>query len=442
MEKEKLGIILEFGFHELKKYIYSDFGKKIAEKYDIVWLALQKNSEEFDRLFRATGYPIYYFNQDDFTKNSKIESYNLSSRRAWVFTKGIGIFHNYRTVTFKGIKPYLIGNTPVVKFFEILTLNFVKRHYFNSKISDFFIENNIQTLLGTGYISAFSKTMYVSAYKAELKCYLLANNWKDLYINNFIPFKFLRKIFVWDDSMKKNYLFQMRYFKPKQIAVTGNPVFDSLRNSKPTKPRHYYASKYKISENAQWIYYTMMSPLLSNDEIYTIVLAGKEILKNYTSKQKVILIRRNPQHNNNDFADIELPANVVLTENFCYFDKGKDMHTQSPEGEQEWIDLLHYCDINFSVPSTVTLEFLTLGKPVLNIGFGPDGKEDSRIRQHFEAGFYRPLFEEKKVSKVMDITGLNNALVNLPLARVREDMKKTTNAADSIIEIMLQSCKK
>jgi hypothetical protein len=52
------------------------------------------------------------------------------------------------------------------------------------------------------------------------------------------------------------------------------------------------------------------------------------------------------------------------------------------------------------------------------------------------------LFEENKVSKVMDIRGLNNALINLPLAAVKEDMKKSKNAADSIIEIMLQSCKK
>lgn len=441
-KKTTIAILLEFGFHEIKKYIHSGFAQKLSEDYNIVWFAVNKNSEEFDEYFRNTGFRMIYIDGAKFAESTKIEDYNQSVRRSYTVNHNKGLFHNYSTVRKKTIKTLLIGNPLFRLFFEHYTLRTINTHYQNKYLADLFIENKVDLVLTTSYASSFTKSAMVTANKLNLKTWYLVNSWKDLYINNFLPYNFLDGVFVWYDRMKEDYIREMSYLNPDKIFITGNPTFDILSVSKPHFSREYYAEKYQLPIKSHWILYTMMPPGIVNDEIETIQLAAREVLKTHLPEEYCILVRRNPNHDKNDFLDVDLPSNMKLAEHYCTFDKKTDMIVQSTEGEQEWIDLLHYSDINFSVPSTVTLEFLTLGKPVLNIGFGSDGKEDPRIRQHFEAGFYRPLFEENKVSKVMDIKVLNNALINLPLAAVKKDVKKSTNAADSIIEIMLQSCKK
>lgn len=437
--KPVLAILLEFGFHEIKKYIHSGFAKKMSGKFDIVWLAVKKNNKEFDDYFRSTGFPLIYIDNTKFAGSTKIEGFNQSVRRSYSVNQNKGLFHNYSTVRKKSFKTILIGNILFRYFFEIFSLDIINKHYFSEYLKEIFKSNNVNMVLTTSYASSFTKSAMITAHQLNLKTWHLVNSWKDLYINNFLPYNFLDGVFVWYDRMKEDYIREMSYLNPDNIFITGNPTFDILSVSKPHFSREYYAEKYQLPINSHWILYTMMPPGIVNDEIETIQLAAKEVLKTHLPEEYCILVRRNPNHDKNDFLDVDLPSNMKLAEHYCTFDKKTDMIVQSTEGEQEWIDLLHYCDVNFSVPSTVTLEFLTLGKPVLNIGFGSDGKEDPRVRQHFEAGFYRPLFKENKVSKVMDIRGLNNALINLPLAPVNEDMKKTTNAADKIIDIMLKT---
>ncbi len=412
--KPILGILLEFGFHEIKKYIQSGFAVKLAEHFNIVWLAIDKGSQEFDNYFRNTGFPVVYFSYKDFHEsNSKTETRNQSVRRHWMISKNLGAFHNYSMVRRKTFKSLIIGSDLLKDIYERRTLKLIKSMYPSKLLEETFKKYRIDHLLGTGFASVFSKSAFVSANKLRIKTWYLVNSWKDLYTNNFLPFDFLTGIFVWSDQMKLDYLYHMPYLDPEKIHVSGNPTFDVLKRSVPVHSRTYYARKYGISEQADWILYTMMPPGLINDEIETVNLVANEVLKHYTPQEKIILIRKNPNHSADDFTRMELPSNTILTKHFCTFDKKNDMIVQSLEGEQEWIDLLHHCALNLSVPSTVTLEFLTLNKPVINIGFGPDGMPDERLRQHFEAGFYKPVFKNNQVKKILRIEELDECLKNL-----------------------------
>jgi len=244
--------------------------------------------------------------------------------------------------------------------------------------------------------------------------------------------------------MKVDFIKHMPYLKSDRIVVSGNPVFDSLRNSKSRFDRLFYAKKYNILPGAKWLYYTMMSPFSQINEIEVVKLIGKEILKFFSKNEVIILLRKNPQHKREDFINEKLPENIILTEHYSYFDKEKDMHIQTPEGEQEWIDLLHHCSLNLSVPSTVTLEFLALNKPVINIGFGPDGLPDKRLKQHFEAGFYKPMFENDLVMKILHIEELNDLIKKVYSRSSLSDIEMKKNlpselAGDIIIKHILNN---
>lgn len=409
--KKNLAIVLEFGFHEIKKYIHSGFASELGKEFNIVWLALDKGSKDFYTYFRSTGFPLIYVNEKDLVQAPlKIEQINIAVRKNWLANQELGAFHNHSKAKTKNWKTALYGNSLLKRILEKITLKQVKNHYFNSNLATIYSENSIDLLLTTGYASSFAKTCVITAQKRGIGVYYLVNSWKDLFINNFLPFQNLQGLFVWSESMKHDYLTQMPYLKNEVFICGGNPTFDVLVDYTPTNERSFYATKYQLPINAKWLLYTMMPVGITTDEIETIRFTAEYLLNDFSPEEVMILVRKNPTHQSSDFKGLNFPANMRVAEHFCSFDKVNDMIVQSPAGEQEWLDLLHHCELNLSVPSTVSLEFITLNKSVLNIAYNASGERDERITQFFDAGFYRPLFELDSVIKINHPKEISNFL--------------------------------
>lgn len=403
--KQNIAIILEFGFHDVKKYVHSGLTKELSSYYDIVWFILDKKNPLFNDYFVNTGFPIVYIQNDDLiTNESKINSFNQSIRRSWMINNDLGLFHNYRTIRQKSIRTKIVGNTLLKLIFEHFALAQID-HFYNPSLSSELKRYSIDKILFTGYSSTLIKNIVATCEKMKIPSYCIINSWKDLYTNNFIPFLSNTKFMVWDEQMKSDFLFHMSYLKKDNIIVTGNPTFDYVIDSKPKFDRFYYAQKYDIPSECIWIYYTMMSPGILYDEIETLIFIAKELYQKYGNKYHV-LIRRNPNHKWKEFCELALPNNTTLTEHFCEFDSERDMLVQSEVGEQEWLDLLHHTSINFSVPSTVTMEYMLLGKSVFNIAFDKNNMLDKRLNQFFKAGFYKKLFGQGLVYYIDSIDTL------------------------------------
>jgi hypothetical protein len=404
-KKKQLAIVVEFGFHDLKKYVHSGLAVAHSKEYDVTWMVLDKGNASFHAILEKTGFAIEYIQSDQLISiASKMEAYNQAIRRSWMVNKDLGIFHNYQVIRQKNWKTKILGNSLFKSISEKLTLAVCKKYY-NPTLAKRLEELKLDRILLTGYASLLTKNIVVTAANLDINTFSIVNSWKDLYVNNFIPSKSFSKLFVWDEQMKKDFLLQAPYLDAKKIVPTGNPTFDFLIGSKPKFDSHFYASKYKISSESKWLYYTMMPPGVVDNEIETILFIAREM---YTTFQMdyTILIRRNPNHSSSEFSERTLPPNVVLTEHYCEFDKEQDMLVQSPEGEQEWLDLLHHTCANLSVPSTVTKEFMMLGKPVFNIAFNENNELNPHLNQFFEAGFYRDLFDREKVFSIETIDEL------------------------------------
>ena len=407
MIKPKIAILLEFGFHEIKKYIHSGFATELGEELDIVWFAVDKGSKEFHDYFVSTGFPIVYFNESDFKKGrTSIEQYNQIVRRNWIANKELGGFHNHSKVRTKSLKTKIIGSSVAKFLIEKVALKRIQKDYISATIEKQLTDHSIDQLFLTGYDSSFAKSFVTTGVSMNKKVHYLVNSWKDLYINNFVPFNALTTIFVWSEQMLQDFKYHMPYLKDANFVVSGNPTFDILLNATPIQSRAFYAEKYKLPIKSKWILYTMMPVGLVLDEIDTIIYTANEIQKHFSTEEVNILVRKNPTHNSDDFKTLELPGNLKITDHYCTFDKVKDMIVQSPEGEKEWIDLLLYSEMNLSVPSTVTLEFLALEKPILNIAYNSKNEIDSRVTQFFEAGFYKPLFIKKQAAYCKNSTEL------------------------------------
>ncbi len=414
--KQKLAIILEYGFHDVKKYIHSGLVKELGCYFDIVWIALDKQNSTFDDYFKNTGYPLIFLKDDQIVSyDSKLNGYNQTVRRSWMVNNDLGLFHNYSIVRTKSLKTIFFGNPLFKIIFEYLTLQQIKK-FENSNLTALYQQHKIDKILFTGYSSTFVKNIVATAIKKDIPTYCIVNSWKDLYVNNFVPFRSNTRFFVWDEQMKKDYLYHMPYLKKNNIIAAGNPTFDYLIGSIPKFDRIYYSQKYSISKVDQWIYYTMMPPGIVDDEIQTILFIAHELLVEFGT-EFIILIRRNPNHKPDEFSILDLPANVRLTEHYCLFDKEKDLLIQTEEGEREWLDLLHHTGLNFSVPSTVTKECMILGIPVFNIAFNQHDLVDSRLQQYFDAGFYKNLFQVNGVYMVKSINQLIQHLKDINLSK-------------------------
>lgn len=433
MRRKVMAIPLEFGFHEIKKYIHSGFAKRLAQHFDLVWFAIDKGNPTFNQYFKATGFPVVFYSEKDvYIKPSRWELFNRRVRNAWMKQRDLGVFHNYKQIQEAGVKEKFLGKDGLKRWMEKWTCLDVRKRYVHPTLEKDFKKYQVDLVLSNGYASPFSKSFFVTAHHAKLPCYYLVNSWKDLYTDNFIPFTFLKKIFVWDAKMKRNYCEHMPYLKESSISVTGNPTFDVLFHYRPSKDRRYYAEKYQMNESAQWFLYTMMPPGLVHDEIDTIRAVAQHILTRYSSQEIELLIRKNPNHEAHDFINEVLPSNVHIAEHYCRYDASSDMIVQTPEGESEWLDLVFHCAANLSVPSTVTLEFQAMSKPVINIELNPQGKKDPRVLQHFQAGFYRDLFERADIHRVSSIDALL-PIVDQVLAHKVESFAPMNRAADLIL---------
>lgn len=433
MPKKNIAIILEFGFHEIKKYIHSGFANELSKSFNITWFALNKGCELFDQYFKNTGFPIVYFDTNDFAQSpTRLEKINQKVRRNWLIKEELGAFHNHTIVTNSTWKTTLIGNSLSKKILETRTISHVYKNYFNEKLAQSMKEHEITHLLTTGYSSSFAKSMVITAQRSGIDVFYVVNSWKDLYIDNFIPFKKIKGIFVWSNEMKEDYLKHMPYLAKENFIVSGNPTFDILLNESTNKSKEYYATKYSISPSAKWLLYTMMPVGLVPDEIDTILLTAKKVSSDLMNDDYVILVRKNPTHTQYEFDDIKLPENVRIVEHYCSYDKKSDMIIQTKEGEEEWVDLLNYCDVNLSVPSTVALEFLLLHKPVLNIAYNSKEELDPRVNQFFDAGFYRPLLNGGQVLKISNPAELIEFLKK-NRTKTPENSKRNNRSAASII---------
>jgi hypothetical protein len=428
--KPVLGIVLEYGFHEVKKYIHSGLAKSLTERFRIVWIALDKNNDLFDSYFRVVGEKVVYVSNNDLVRPKvRLERINSSVRRNWMICRNLGGFHNYVLLPNNSLKAKILGCEFAKYLLENLTLNRINK-YHNQELQRLLKASDVKKIIVTNYSSLFVRNLAATAKNMDLDLYLLINSWKDLYTNNYIPFKNFNKIFVWDVKMKTDYLFHMPYLLAESIIVSGNPSFDYLNQSSPSFDREYYCRKYKVSKDSKWIYYTMMPPGIFNDEFLTVLFIADSFYKKY-GLDYIFLVRRNPNHKSNEFDDFEVPENVRITEHYCSFDESLDMLIQSKEGEREWLDLLHHTYVNFSVPSTVTMEYIALGKRVFNISFNSKNNQELSLKQFFESGFYRDMFNEQSVVRIDSIQQL---MVEIDLSFDHLDITKAIKASDIILK--------
>ena len=410
MDKQrKVGIFIQWGFHELRSIVLSGLARELNSKYKAVIYTFDKNSKLYQSYLEEADCSYKYLDKTLFGADvAKLDAFNQSVRKAYMRINGVGNFRNYEKPKDLTLKDYFKGNKLVWRLFSFLTRKVLSAKYKNKSLTHFFKEEGLTDILMVGYSNINNQAIAFSAQAADIKIWALVNSWKDLYTNDFVSFT-PDGLFTWSENMSRNYLVHNPHLKEKIITV-GNPAFDVFFNFKPVQDISFYEIKYNIKPGANIYIYTMINPLVTNEEHLTIMLIY-EAMKSKINTNWHLLIRKNPLHNDMKYPDLCRLENVSFMQHFWEWDANNDLAVQEKEGEREWYDMIHYSTCNISVASTVSMEFLLMKKPVVNIGFNGTGREDENLSRYSEAPYYKNLCNEPNVFITNTIEQFNQTII-------------------------------
>jgi hypothetical protein len=403
-EKKVFAILINYGT-ELRPFVVNGLGKELSKKYKVIYLVRESELSEYV-MFDLSN-QSFLFRRERLKNISKISwlkvflrfnSFFIKQRRARQRKLGYGNFHFSSGSELK-TKPFdnLLGSESLYNVFSWLYRLFATRLLSSKYVANIFKENHVTDLLYYGNNSFEVAVFSHTAKSLGLRTWYYLGNWKDIYIDDFIPF-LPTKIFVWSDRIKSDLILFNKQIPSGKVVVTGNLFFLNFIDYEPFRDKNHYLRKYGILSDSRFYLWPLTMCSIFPKEIELLRKIDNFIENSYTTDKPVIILRKNPLNLENDQgADYANLKNFFLAENYWSVSKKDDFVFQSLSGEREWGDLLFHCAGVICVPSTVTLESILFKKTTFNILFDESGVHSEYISSFSKSIFYTDLLKREDV---------------------------------------------
>lgn len=424
-ENRHFGLFVYLGI-ELRNFVFSGLSSRLNDfaKVSIISHQTSVKLEEVIKEYNINLIRIPYTGVLD-KKRKKIESYFLSSRRARIRLNGHEVFNLWHDTVKKRTKDYLIGNNLVYRLLQKAAKFENELYYYDNYIAEVIKSNQITDIILQSYFTPENMTMAITAKKLGCRVWVINWSWKDFYINEYIPFK-PDCFFTWSGNLQNMYQKYNRHINSDKIIAIGNLSYDKMFNYAPIRPLEFYAKKYQFNPSSSIILYTMVHPRVFPYEQRIALKIAKEIQR--LNLDFVILMKPNPMDTNwKRFHEVEINNKLITLENLWFYDDKSDFNMITEEGQTEWMDLIFYSAANISVASTVTIEYLIMKKPVINILFDDNEEPHNEFIRLYNAPFYRLSNEREDVIGCSKIQDVIDALKNL------EKIEAPGNLIDQLI---------
>ncbi len=179
--------------------------------------------------------------------------------------------------------------------------------------------------------------------------------------------------FVWSDLMKKELLEFYSRVKDSQVHVVGTPQFESYVLEKYVVNEDAFYDKFSLDKDKRVICYSCAdSSIGRNDEVHI------RAVLSYINSQKdlQLLVRTSPAEDGKRFKKLmdEFPEVKWNMPKWIQTRKThSEMWSQRLPTVEDVLDLksvLLFSDVNINMLSTMSLDFMIFGKPVINVAFG------------------------------------------------------------------------
>ncbi len=433
----KIGVVIVDGVG-YRNFILSDFcSELLKENYEIIiFSGLKKN--------------IYHFPDNSSLKVIELDIY-AEGRVTWVFRKMKELAHLHGHKDIYSIannlrNRYPKTNSPRALLTKIL-LQFTSQFNSEDWIS---IYNRLQNL-------SFRNNSVVKEYCLKLKKHkpdiLFFTHQRPPYLAPLdhaakkLGIKTCSFIFSWDNLPSKGRMAapfdaflvwsqlmkdELYYFYPKtkkqQVEVVGTPQFEPYVLDRHASSHESFFERFSLNSNLKTICYSCGDVSTSkNDGLYIETIA--KAIDNGNIPKANFIVRTSPAEDGSRFSAIKTKFPFIIW-NFPKWELTRENHpepwSQRVPLKEDITDLralLHYCDLNVNMCSTMGIDFMLFDKPIINPVFGNEENGLYNDQKYLRYGHYERVVQSGAVAVVKDeeelVEAINYSLEN-PLARLKQ----------------------
>lgn len=378
---------------EFRNFIYSGLWSELCRPGEGLLLRRPFDSSEADRIAAAHSLNVVSMPRSLYEhERGRADRWHTGARRARERLSGDGNFNYFQHDRGATLKDRVAGSDIVNRILRNLALREVSTSYLSTDVQVLLRDLKVRDLLVAGYSDLATVVLAQSALRMGIRVSVVMNSWKDLYVNGFVPFS-PTSLFTWSDGMTRQLRAANPHLAKVSVCSSGNPAFARHADYRPRRTVAEYAEKYGFERGRPILLHSLLSPRAYPAELAIIELIDRQLSEKWPDQgvRPLVLLRRNPIDDEEyDLSRFEA-GNVRVADHFWETSYEDAVYVQSEEGEAEWLDLLTHAAVNTNVASTVTLESLLMGVPVVNVEFSGSGEWSQELSRFAAAPFYRPL---------------------------------------------------
>ncbi|MES2544069.1 MAG: hypothetical protein V4548_04230 [Bacteroidota bacterium] len=379
-----LGIVITDGVG-YRNYVMSNF--------------MEEASLKFQKIIIYSGLPkeIYELHKD----NIEIKELAVfaENNKTWFFRKSKEIAHLQQYKSFFGMKDLLKSGYPknnkpkaiLAKIIYLIT-RFFNSHQFiifiekmqfwtiaNHKTTQSYIkllhEDNPDFIFFTHQRPAYLTPFLYSVLKLKIPVSSFIFSWDNLSSKGRMLGTF-EYFLVWSELMKKELLHFYPSTKSENIAVVGTPQFEPYSMDAYSTDKIKFIEKFKLDPLKKIICFSCADSSIGQNDAIVIKAIANAIRDNRINFPSQLLVRTSPAEDGKRFEAVRTEFPEIVW-NIPKWQLTRENHSENwsqriPTTE-DFTDLkaiLKYVDLNVNMCSTMSLDFMIFGKPIINTVFG------------------------------------------------------------------------
>lgn len=181
---------------------------------------------------------------------------------------------------------------------------------------------------------------------------------------------------VWSDLMKEELSYFYKSINKNQIEVVGTPQFEPYVMEGYEINREQYLERFRLKKEIPTLFFSCGDVSTSKNDPLYVELIAKAILESKLIKEVNLLVRTSPAEEPTRFAAIKEKYPFICW-NYPDWKLTRSNHQEawsqripSVQDVNDLKSILAFCDVNINMLSTMSLDAMIFGKPVINTVFG------------------------------------------------------------------------
>ncbi len=389
---------------EVRSYIYSGFVEKLARHMPVTVLSRIVDSEFVHHLPEGVSVvPLPEFQIDPWF--ARCHALGNKAHSAWRLSRGEFISEEFYAVQLKPKSPLakvkakvapLLANRTSLRGIDSIQRLLIKRASKKAlAVKRLLEELEPQVILAADYLSPSSNVISSIAQDMGVKTIGLPKNWNNTYKCARIFWDTDRQI-VWSEDMRQFLLERNPRLHPEKVIAAGCPQFDFHADKSLIMPREEFAQIIGFDPDRPIICYSAASLKTVHHEA--------RILRDFLEATKdeplfenpQVVVRLNPIGSDPEFLDLAREyVDCYLCEPGWEVRRNISWICSSLDDVKTWMNLIFHSAVNISVPSTVTLDFAGMDRPIVNVGYDPPDTETPYVSltEVWRQDLYKPIVE-------------------------------------------------